>query len=258
MDLNATFQGAPNFAVSHDGTKLVYAARNGSVLQLWLRPLGSLAAQPIPGTENGSIPLWSPDDRKIAFFSEGALRKVTLPGGAPELVCNLNGVFFGGDWLTDGAIVFGLQDSGLLKVPSTGGQPVPLTTLDTKGGETVHTYPVFLPDGRHFLYTSDNNNPEKRGVYLGSLDSKSVARLVDSRYKVSYVKPGYLLFLRGTTMFAQRLQIDPPGLTGDPMMISDQLTVSFRSQQCALFRIGQRHDSLSRWWFLGQNTIGLV
>lgn len=227
MDLSAAFQGAPDFAVSHDGAKLVYAARSGNgTPQLWLRPLGSLVAQPIAGTENATLPLWSPDDRKIAFYSEGALRRVTLPGGAPELVCNLNGIFFGGDWLADGTIVFGQQNSGLQKVPSTGGQPVPLTTLDTKGGEVVHSYPVFLPDGRHFLYTSDNNSGEKRGIYLGSLDSKNVVRLVDSRYKVNYVDPGYLLFLRGTTLFAQHLQIDPPLLTGDPIVIADQLTVS--------------------------------
>lgn len=228
MALGPASQGAPDFAVSHDGTRLVYLARSESgsgKSQLYLRPLGSQSAQPIPGTENAYIPVWSPDDRQIAFAADGAIRKVTLPGGVSELVCNLSGTFLGADWRPDGSIVFASQNSGLQKAPPAGGQPVPVTMLDKATGENGNTYPVFLPDGRHFLYTSDNDTAEKRGVYLGSLDSRNTVRLVDSRYKVEYVNPGYVLFIRGP-LLAQRLQLDPPALIGEPVVVADQLSVS--------------------------------
>jgi serine/threonine protein kinase len=54
--------------------RVIYQGNN----QLWLRPLGSFKAQPIPGTEGAEIPFWSPDDQQIAFRSEGSLKKLAL------------------------------------------------------------------------------------------------------------------------------------------------------------------------------------
>jgi Tol biopolymer transport system component len=221
------FAGYPDFAVSHDGTRLVYAATDSTGKnQLWLRPLASLTAMPIAGTENALTPFWSPDDLQIAFFSEGAMRKITLPAGTSQTICNVQGDTFGGNWLKDGTIVYASENSGLKRVSSNGGTSQVVTTLDKSHGEIVHSYPVILPDGNHFVYTIDSDQSEYRGIFLGSLNSKTAVRLLDSRYKVNYVNPGYLIFVRGTSVFSQQFQIEPPKLLGEPSEIANQLTVS--------------------------------
>jgi Tol biopolymer transport system component len=75
-------------AVSPDGQNIVFVAGAQSAYQIWLRPLTNLAAKPIPGTEGGAFPFWSPDSRFIGFFSGGKLKKVQIAGGPPSVLCD--------------------------------------------------------------------------------------------------------------------------------------------------------------------------
>lgn len=221
------FQGTPEFSISHDGTKLVYVITDSSgKTQLLMRPITSLAAQPIQGTEEAVGSFFAPDDQQIAFVSDGALKKTMLSSGTPQIICKIRGAFLGGVWLPDGTIVFGSESSGLSKVSSNGGEPEPLTTLNKQRGDITHSYPSFLPDGKRYLFTVDSTKLELAGVYLGSLGSDKIVQIVNSRYKANYLDPGYLLFLRGTTLYAQHLELDPPKLTGEAIAIADQLSVS--------------------------------
>jgi serine/threonine protein kinase len=221
------FQGIPEFSILHDGTKLAYVVTDSTgKTQLWLRSITSLTAQPIQGTEEAVGSFFAPDDQQIAFVSDGALKKTTLSGGTPQIICKIRGGFLGGVWLSDGTIFFGSESSGLSRVSSNGGDPEPVTTLNKERGEITHSYPTFLPDGKRYLFTVDSTKLEFSGVYLGSLGSDKIVRIVSSDYKANYLDPGYLLFLRGTTLYAQRLELDPPKLTGDLITIADQLSVS--------------------------------
>jgi Tol biopolymer transport system component len=58
-------------AVSPDGRHVVFAASTANGSALWLRPLESLKAQQLSGTENGQAPFWSPDGRFIGFTAQG-------------------------------------------------------------------------------------------------------------------------------------------------------------------------------------------
>ena len=60
---------ATQVAVSPDGRNIVFVAGAQSVYQIWLRPVAALAATPMPGTEGGAFPFWSPDSRSIGFFA---------------------------------------------------------------------------------------------------------------------------------------------------------------------------------------------
>ena len=62
--------------------------------------------------------------------------------------------------------------AGLSRVSAAGGAAFPVTTLDTSREETGHSYPFFLPDGRHFVYLRISSRPENTGIYVGSLDAK--------------------------------------------------------------------------------------
>ena len=110
---------------------------------------------------------WSPDSRFIAFQSGSKLKKIDISGGPPQEVCDAFATVIGGAWNRDGTIIFGTVGNGIMQVPAAGGVATLLTT--TEGRNEVHTFPSFLPDGRHFLYLRAPENP---GIYLGSLDVK--------------------------------------------------------------------------------------
>jgi Tol biopolymer transport system component len=141
--------------LSPDGSLLAFSARGASgATQLWVQPLDSLTARPLPGTEFVSDPFWSPDSRYLGFPQRNRLKKVAVAGGVPETVCELTmtpGAWRSAVW-GDGEIIFGNQGSGLMRVADTGGAPVPLTRLDVSRRETFHGAPWLLPDRRHFLY----------------------------------------------------------------------------------------------------------
>src|SRR5437879_2980864 len=71
-------------AVSPDGRRLAFTTIRSGKSQLWVRPLDSLTAQPLAGTDGASYPFWSPDSRYIGFFSDGKLKKVEATGGPPQ------------------------------------------------------------------------------------------------------------------------------------------------------------------------------
>ena len=145
---------ATQLAVSPDGRHVVFVARATSVYQIWLRPVASLNAQVIPGTEGGAFPFWSPDSQFIGFFAAGNLKKVPIAGGKPIVLCEAP-AGRGGSWGRDNVILFTPSTTvGVQRVSSAGGSPAVVTTLDPATGETSHRWPHFLPDGRHFLYTA--------------------------------------------------------------------------------------------------------
>ena len=137
-------------AVSPDGRRLAFVAPDATGRgMLWIRPLESLASQPLAGTEGAAAPFWSPDSRSVAFFSGGRLRRVDAAGGPVSMLAD-SSVSVPGAWNADDVILFTPRvDSPLSRVQASGGGvPSAVTTLDTAIGEAVHGFPVFLPGGR--------------------------------------------------------------------------------------------------------------
>ena len=96
---------ATQVAVSPDGRNIVFVAGAPPAYQIWLRPVAALAARPIPGTEGGTFPFWSPDSRFIGFFAGGKLKKVAIAGGPPIVLCDAP-AGRGGSWSRDNVILF--------------------------------------------------------------------------------------------------------------------------------------------------------
>ncbi|MDQ6708433.1 MAG: serine/threonine-protein kinase, partial [Acidobacteriota bacterium] len=116
-------------AISPDGRLLVFPVLASRGSQLWLRDLASGSERALPGTDDGRQPFWSPDSRSIGFFGGGKLKKVGLSGPA-ELLCDAGGGR-GGSWNREGVIIFTPRSLGVVnRVSATGGDPVPITTLD--------------------------------------------------------------------------------------------------------------------------------
>ena len=159
--------------VSPNGQLVAFTARPdaGGPSTLYVRSLSQLAAQPLAGTEGAKQPFWSPDSGSLGYFAGSKLLKIALAGGAAVEICDVPDAR-GGAWSPNGTIVFAPRqmESGLLRVSQNGGDVEPATLLDVPQGENSHRWPVFLPDGIHFLYYVRAYGEERRGVYVGRID----------------------------------------------------------------------------------------
>src|SRR5262249_48178971 len=124
-----------NLALSADGSRLVYVAVRDGIRQLFIQSLDSTEAKPIPGTEGGFNPFFSPDGRRVGFFANQKMKWVSLGGGVPQAICDA-GISGGATWGSDETIVFAPAGSdGLWQVSLAGGKPSRLTTPDSSKGE---------------------------------------------------------------------------------------------------------------------------
>jgi Tol biopolymer transport system component/predicted Ser/Thr protein kinase len=214
---------APTFlSVSPDGNRLVFIAVDSTGhSMLWIRDLDSHIAQPLPGTDDGIGPFWSPDSRFIAFTSNSVLKKVAVAGGPPQTLAALAG-FGTGTWNREGDILFAPVSLGpIQRLPSGGGSATPVTALDASRQQDFHDWPYFLPDGRHFLYFAHSRNPENSAIYVGSLDSKETKLVLNVASAALYSPPGYLLFVRAGTLLAQPFEADRLELKVDASPIAE-------------------------------------
>jgi Tol biopolymer transport system component len=207
--------GRPVIALSPDGRRLVYATTR----YLSVRAFEDLAPRPIPGTEPVSVPagargysgiatqpILSPDGQAVAYFQGGQLKRISLAGGAPAVICACPNAS-GATWGRDGAILFGRgldegAEPGVWRVNAAGGTATRLIAADH--GLSV-LRPQLLPDGDHVLFTvTPGNDWEASSVVVQSIATGQrqvlVERAVDGRYTPS----GHLLYGKEGVLHAQR------------------------------------------------------
>jgi len=209
-------------ALSADGTTLAFVATgpNGGK-QIWLRGLAEMEARPVEETEGAQYPFWSPDGQSLGFFADGKLKTIDLRGGAPRAIADAPSGR-GGSWGGDGTILFAPNiSSPIHRIASSGGQAEPVSTYDPQT-EVTHRWPVFLPDGRHFLYVSRSRvagRPEVGRLMLATFGEAEPTLLIDDASNALYVEPGYLLYGRAGNLYAWRFDPGSLRLTGEPVPI---------------------------------------
>jgi Tol biopolymer transport system component/predicted Ser/Thr protein kinase len=209
--------------LSSDGTRMVFRAGNAAAL--YVRSLHSISAQELPGTSGSLPPFWSPDGRYVGFIAGQKLQKISLTGGPPVALCDVYSAP-GGTWNRNGVIVFAPNpNSPLMRIADAGGDTVPVTRLDAAKGEASHRWPSFLPDGKHFLFTVHASEPANSGIFIGSLDSRQVMRVLPDQTNAQYTEPGYILFRRGDTLLAQPFDAGRLRFTGDPISVAEGVSV---------------------------------
>ena len=204
--------------ISPDGKLLAFDGLADNKWQLWVRPIDSLTARPIPGTDGAIYPFWSPDSRSLGFFADGKLKRISISGGPAQTLASAPEPR-GGSWGPDGTIVFAPVLTGpLYGVPASGGETKAATSL--QAGQVSHRFPSLLPDGRHVLYLTQTRGLAD-GVSISALDGSLDKRLVDAASGAVYASPGILLFRRQQALVAQRF--DPQALTvvGDSFPVAD-------------------------------------
>jgi serine/threonine protein kinase len=230
---DSSARAAPQAVPSPDGRIIAFIARDREDRSsLWLRPLGSLTAQRLEKTEGANYPFWSPDGKFVAFFAADKLKKIPVSGGVPQTLCEISkpttapNAGNGGSWSSDGVIVFSPQAaSPLLRVSAAGGLATPVTSLEP-GGELWHAWPQFLPDGHHLLYFASAQDPAKSGIYVQELGSSQRVLVLPTPLRAAWAPPGYLLFVREQTLFAQRLDPKTFQLTGEPHPVAQDINTN--------------------------------
>jgi len=207
------------FAISPDGSAVAFVAEGQRKQLIFVRMLSSGTTQPLQGTDGAAYPFWSGDGRSLAFFADSKLKRVPATGGVVQILCDAP-TGRGGTWNKDGVIVFtpGLKEP-LYKIPDSGGSPAAVTAVKQSAALQSHRWPAFLPDGKHFLFTTDD------GVGVGSLDSTDIHVFLPAKSNAVY-SSGYILYVADGNLVAQPFDPDRQVVRGVPVPMAGQVEFS--------------------------------
>jgi serine/threonine protein kinase len=186
-----TFASTPR--ISPDGEGVVFSVQSGTERMIYRRDFGALEARPIPGTEGGTGPFFSPDGRWLGFVTRAGIERVPVDGGVAQRIVAVPGIN-SADWGDDGMVYLALGGGGvpgdvaLYRVSGDGGELEVFARLE--GNEGLTWLPEVLPGSQAVLVT-----------ILGS-GSKLIAFTQDGERKVllddvfegRYADPGYLFY----------------------------------------------------------------
>jgi len=236
--------------ISPDGSRLVFPAKGMDGKQvLATRLLSETKPALLSGTENGRDPFFSPDGKWIGFFADAKMKKVSVQGGAPVVLCAVDAR--GASWTEDGFIFVGSNFGALLRVPAEGGTLQHITKLE---GAITQRWPQALPGGEAVLFTASNSalGFEDASITAVSLKTGEMKILVRGGYYARYLSTGDatgdLVYVHDGVLFA--VPFDPARLelrgtavplledvAGDPDSGSGQF--SFSRAGSLIYRTGK-------------------
>ena len=224
FSLDATGDAGGMPVLSPQGDKIAFVAHSGETKLLWVRSLGSDAAQALEGTVGAAHPFWSPDGHSIGFFAGGKMVKISAAGGPVVAIADAPNSR-GGSWSANNVIVFASDFTAPLSKVSAQGGAVEAATVMDKTKHTTHRWPWFLPDGKHFIFlaTSHSSGDAKQnGIYFGSVDSTQTRMVLPTDSAAQYAS-GYLLYRAASALVAQPFDPKNGTLSGSPTPVVNNL-----------------------------------
>ena len=259
---------SPGGIPSPDGHHLAMVANKDSDTALWVRELDEVEPRLLEHTESARFPFWSPDSRTIAFFAGDKLKKVSIQGGAAQTICAIPrpaGLTFdrpvrgdGGTWSQENIIVFSNADGGPLMQVSADAGSQPKPAFGNTAGTSGRSFgPQFLPNGRHLLYIERHQGPVETTLYAQELNSTQRVPVGPFATRAIWAAPGYLLFMREGTLYAQRMDPKSYRLSGNPVALAEDLTVNVTASRAAIavgggvltYRSGPRSSNARLAWY---------
>jgi len=215
-------------AISPDGTRPLRSTVDG---RLMMRTLDRLDVVPLLESGLHSAPFFSPDGNSVGFFTLGTseMFRVPVAGGPTIPVARSVGVSRGATWLPDDSIVFATTAAatGLLRVPSSGGDPKAITVPDARAGEADHVWPEALPGGHAVLFTVMSGSGVAN-AQIAAVDVQTGARknLLRGGTNAIYLPTGHLLYSAGGSMRVVPFDADRLEIRGEPVPVPEPITVS--------------------------------
>jgi Tol biopolymer transport system component len=168
-----------HMALSNDGTMLAFVSpeESSALPMIYVQRIGSDRITLLQGTQGASYPFWSPDGAYIGFFANEKLQKIAVAGGAPQVLATALGGR-GGSWGSKGVIIYSEDaQSSIRRINADGSGGALVTQSIRVPSEQSHRWPIFLPDGDHFLFWSGTfgnlKDDPSSGIYFTSLEAKS-------------------------------------------------------------------------------------
>jgi eukaryotic-like serine/threonine-protein kinase len=232
-------------AISPDGEQLAYTATN----EVYVKGLSDFDGHAVSGVEKEGVlnPVFSPDGRSLAFFSQSdtAMKRVAITGGAPVTICP--GVVgpWGMRWDEHG-LVFGQGAQGIVRCAANGGKPEQLVSVAkdelAQGGQ-------ILPGGEWLLFSLAKESDtaerwDKSSVIVYSLKSKERRTVLESASDARYLPTGHLLYMAGGRLYA--IGFDPVQLKtrGEAALVVDGVRRSVPSSGVGQMSISESGDLL--------------
>jgi len=204
-------------AISPDGSKIAYSTDDG----LWVRPLSELETRRIATADMPVHPTFSPDGQSIAFWAEGALKRIPVTGGVPVTICDVVGSPYSVSWTHDGIILVDAV-KGILRVSANGGTPDVL--VPRKDAEGIAHVAQLLPGGDTLLFAIGRLEPsanfwDSAQIVAQSLETGQRKVLIQGGSNPIYVGTGHIVYAVEGTLMAVAFDVAALELRGDPVPV---------------------------------------
>jgi Tol biopolymer transport system component len=244
-----------------------YGAGGDGQQTLFLRTLASGEVRPVQGSSAFTAPaeslFWSPDSRQLVRGTNTEALIVDAATGASRPLCDCR--FVGGSWNHDGVILIGSfanARGAIRRVSISDRTPVAVTTVDAAKGEQ-DSWPLFLPDGRQFLFT--RMTPGAGAVtYVGSLDGGTPTRLLDGSWR-TFVRTAdgrnaFLLGIEPAGLAARTFDPNTLSVTGAPVTVVAGAAAASASENgiLATSAAGSRPRTIPTWFDRNGAVLGSV
>jgi len=247
--------GAGPVVVSPDGKQPAFSATGpDGITKIWVRPLSAATATPVAGTDDAAFPFWSADSRSLGFYADGKLKTVDLSGGSVQVLADAS-PRESSAWGPNGIILFKPpRGSEIYKIAVSGGAPVAATRLGKD--EASHNSPLFLPDGKHFIYNASTIHGLTH-IARGSLDSYESKLVLDGASSRGYAA-GLLFFSKGgDEVFAQPFDPGTGILSGKAVPLAKAGSVSAAGDSILAYQ-GASSTAHLQWFDRSGNPMGTL
>jgi Tol biopolymer transport system component len=226
-----------SFDISSDGGQLVYVgseATSGS--RLFVRRLDRFETIPLPGSERGMAPVYSPDGQWVAFTRDDTVNKVGASAdSSPVMLADAIGsVAFHVTWPISNALFLATRGKPIRRVFAEGSEPTAVTSVRADA-EIDHHSPTLLPGGDALMF-GVHGKRNRFSIAVESLRSHERKTLIESAFAPQYSPTGHLVFARGSAILAVPFDVNRLEVTGPPVTLLQQVTTDPKNG-VALFRV---------------------
>jgi eukaryotic-like serine/threonine-protein kinase len=217
-------------AISRDGSQVAFHGAGDGTRGVFVRRLDGVESRFVRGTEDVESSLaFSPDGEWLVFHASESLRKVRVGGGTPlTLTAGRSGPMHWGD---GDQIIFGFGER-LWRVAGSGGDAIPVATVDSARDHQRYAWPHLLPGGQAALVTIWKGGVTLDSAQLGVIRLRDghVTELGVAGTNPRYLGDGYVVFGRAGaggegTLFAAPFSVRRLRVTGPAVPILEEVLV---------------------------------
>ncbi len=219
---------------------VAFSGRGGDgPLQIFVRQMDELGVHPLPGTEGGEQPFFSPDGKWIAYFANHQMKKVPVTGGPPTVLAELpGGLAYGGAWAPDGRVVVSRGNS-LAIIPAGGGALSLLSATDTATDRLLMN-PKILPDGKTVIVTRWRGSTVSAGLWVATIgEGKATDLQLPGSYVLGMIDDQLVYDTQSGVLMAVPFDIGKRKVMGPPVSVLEGIAVGANgAAQAAISRSG--------------------